>query len=317
MQHESFDQDKFHVVTMISNPARFSRRYHLYHKFADYIKKFTPNLWTIELQLGDRPFVTDKSNPKNIQLRTWTELWHKENALNVGISRLPSDWETVAWIDADIEFLRPDWIEETLHQLQVYQIVQMFHTAIDLGPFGHAMSIHHSFMSKYIQNCAYHPETPYHEWHPGYSWAARREALDGIGTILSEPLISGAVCGASDRHMALALVGMGHISYHPKVTQGYKDMILAFQDRAEKNVHRDVGFVDGSLFHYWHGKKVNRHYWDRWQILVRNQFNPYKDLSKDSYGIWQLHMDGSHRMRRLRDELRHYARIREEDSIDI
>jgi len=137
MKYESFDKDKFHVVTMISNPARFSRRYHLYHKFAEYIHKFTPNLWTVELQLGDRPFVTDSSDPKNIQLRFWTELWHKENALNIGISRLPDDWETCAILDADIQFIgehEHDWITEILHELQVYQVIQPWQTAIDMGP---------------------------------------------------------------------------------------------------------------------------------------------------------------------------------------
>jgi hypothetical protein len=314
MKHESFDRDKFHVITTISNPARFSRRYDLYHKFAEYMKRFNVNFWTVELQLGDRPFAVPAGD-KVIHLRHWDELWLKENALQIGINRLPPDWETCAIIDADIEWIGAranDWVEETLHELQVYKIVQMWETAIDYGPFGHAMAIHHSFMSKYIANDSHHPETQYHEWHPGFAWAFRREAIDDIGG-----LYEWGVAGAGDRIMALSFVNMAHMSYHPKVSPGYKKSILHYQDICENNLDRDVGYVRGTIGHYWHGSKRKRFYWDRWQILVKNQFDPYTDLKKDSYGLLTLNMDGSHRMRRLRDELRRYARVRDEDSISM
>lgn len=298
---------------MISNPVRYESRYELYKKFASKVLHHTPNLWTIELQLGDRPFaITDPSNPRHIQLRHWDELWHKENALNIGISHLPPDWETVAWIDADIEFVRHDWLEETLHQLQVYQIVQMFETAVDLGPAGQTLSVHQSFMSQYIHKGAIHPETTYQEWHPGYCWAARREAIDAMGQLYDK-----AILGAGDRHMALAFVGKAHLSFHPGTTSAYQQDIMNYQGRCETSIRRDVGFVDGTILHTWHGKKVDRRYWDRWQILVKNEYIPWRDIKRNSYGVYQLHDDMSNRFIRLRDEIRAYLRERNEDSIDL
>lgn len=313
MHQKSFRKERFHVVTMVSNPVRYASRYRLYHKFAKHMHEHGVNLWTIELQLGDRPFaITNHCNHHHIQLRHWDELWHKENALNLAIQRLPHDWETCAWIDADIEFLRKDWVEETLHQLQVYKIVQMWETAIDLGPCGEAMSLHHSFLSQYIKKGAYFPENGYNEWHPGYAWSARREAIDDIGGLYDRSIL-----GAGDRAMALAFVGAAQHSFHPNSHSAYRDSIMHYQRHCEHSLKRDVGYVSGTILHEWHGKKKDRRYWDRWQILVKNHFQPHHDLKPNSFGVLQLHDDHSRRFQRLRDEIRAYMRQRNEDSIDL
>lgn len=312
-RHESCDRDKFHVVTMISNPVRYSSRYELYRVFAEKMRAANVNLHTVELQLGDRPFaVTDASNPNHTQLRGWDELWHKENCLNIGISKLPGDWETVAWLDADIEFVRPDWVEETIHQLQVHQVVQMFETAVDLGPSGQTIAVHKSFMSQYIKNVCYHPESHYHEWHPGFAWAARREAIDGMGQLYER-----AILGAGDRHMALAFVGKTRKSFAEHMHCEYEQDILRFEERCHHTIRRDVGFVPGTLIHNWHGKKKDRRYFDRWQILVNNKYKPHNDIKKSHNGVFHFHDDGSMRYIRLRDEIRHYFRQRSEDSTDL
>jgi len=102
--------DKLHVVTMISNPVRYKSRYRLYKQFKDYMSaEQNVVLHTVEVAYGDRPFeVTDRDDPNNYQFRTSCEIWHKENALNLGIARLPCNWKYMAWVDADIEFLRPN-----------------------------------------------------------------------------------------------------------------------------------------------------------------------------------------------------------------
>lgn len=308
-----FHRDKFHVVCMVSNPVRYKSRYRLYEQFAAQMKAAGVTLWTCELQLGNRPFmVTDACNPHHIQLRHWDEIWHKENALNIAISRLPYDWRYVAWVDADIEFVSPGWVSACIHQLQVYQVVQMFETAIDLGPTGQALATHQSFMSQYIKNHTYHPEGAYHEWHPGFAWAARREAIDAMGGLLDRVIL-----GAGDRHMALAFIGKAQLSFHPHTHAAYKSYILRFQQHCERSIRRDVGYMGGTILHHFHGKKKDRRYWDRWQILVKNHFEPHHDLKRNSYGVFQLHDDGSHRFLRLRDEIRAYFRQRSEDSIDL
>ena len=149
--HVNHLADKFHVVTVVSNPVMYKSRYRLFKKFEQHMKASgVQHLHVIEVQNGNRAFqVTEEGNPYHTQLRTQDEIWVKENGLNLAIQRLARsfpDWKYVAWIDADVEFTRPDWIEKTINELQVNKFVQLFQTAVDLGPTGHAMHTHNGFV---------------------------------------------------------------------------------------------------------------------------------------------------------------------------
>lgn len=324
------DTSKFFVVTMISNPCRYRVRYDLYRKFKAQILAAGIPLMTVEVAFGNRPFeVTDPNDPWSLQLRTTSEIWHKENALNLGVAACPMrDWRYVGWVDADISFVRPDWAHETVQQLQHYQIVQMWSVANDLMVNLEPFRTHRSFCASYLDQIEYvfdpakdkkarpglnKPEYNYDlsfrpSWHSGYAWACRREAWDHLGG-----LIDWAVLGSADRHMALALIGEADKATPQNVTDSYRRKVVEWGARAEKHLQRNIGVVPGLINHYWHGKKVNRRYRERWKLLEEHQFDPDYDLKRDSQGLYQL----TDRNFRFRDDLRAYFRAREEDSIDF
>lgn len=317
--------DKFYVVTMISNPVRYRSRYELYRKFATQMKDAGVKLITVELAFGNRPFeITERDNKFHLQLRTIEELWHKENALNLGvqyISQLDPDAKYIAWIDADVAPMRPmqEWLEETAHQLQHYQFVQMFESAFDLD-YKHTLigQPQISFMSHYVKSGYKLPNrggfwNDYYSnahGHPGYAWAANIDALSSVGG-----LIDFAILGAADRHMALGLIGCMEQSFETK-GQAYTNKLLEWQNKCARWIKKDVGFVPGSIFHYWHGSKKDRGYVSRWKILVDNKFNPDTDIKPDHQGLLQLET-WDDRQVMLRDQLRSYFRQRNEDSIEL
>lgn len=304
--------DTLHVVTVVSNPMRYKSRIALYKEFEKHVACSGATLWTVELALGDRPFdVTQADNPHHIQLRSLEILWHKENMINLAIQRFPLDWEYVAWVDADIMFNRPDWVVETVHQLQTYQIIQMFSKAVDLDPDYNILRSHDGFVWSYFQNGFRSPAgmgyTKYGLWHPGFAWAANREAIDILGGLMDF-----AILGAADRHMATALVGCVDDSVPPSISKGYKNELLIWQGRAKK-LRKDIGYMNGTISHYWHGKKKDRRYTERWTILSHNHYDPDTDIKKDWQGLIQL----TGNKPRLRDQIRHYFGVRNEDSIDV
>lgn len=309
------------VIAVISNPVRYQTRYKLFHKFKEHMMKSGVNLIVVETQQGDRPFeCTDAQNPNHIQLRTFDEVWIKENMINIGISRLPKNWEYVAWIDADVQFISPDWAAETVQQLQHYMVVQMFEHCIDLGPRGETLQIHSSFMSEYIKNGCNPPVGPGHYgyyspkknfWHPGYAWAARREAIDALGG-----LIDFCVLGSGDHSMAMGLIGLIERSVPKDINPKFLNELRIWEKRAERFINRDVGFVPLTMLHDWHGKKKDRKYVERWDIIRSNNFDPDDDLKRDWQGLLQLE-SLTPRQRRLRDQIRQYFRQRNEDSIDV
>lgn len=315
-----------HVIMMVSNTPRYSRRYKLAKDFEGYAAR-TPGveLWLVEVAFGERPYeLTEAGNSHHIQLRTNTELWHKEPAQNVALGRLPESAKYVAFVDADVTFSRHDWAQETIQQLQHYAVVQMWSNAHDLSPDGEVFGTYNSFASEYVKglssgntevitkiggsNGYYGKGTPGRYWHPGYAWAWRKDALSKAGR-----LIDFAILGAADHHMACALIGQSDKSIPSGLHSNYLRRLDNWQSQVEEELKRNVGFVSGTVLHHWHGKKVDRKYWSRWKTLIAHQYNPETDVQYDSQGLLTL----TDKNFRLRDGIRAYLKGRNEDSIDM
>lgn len=322
------NKNKFYVFGIISNPARYSRRWELFKQWQRHMHDVEANVIAIEIAYGKRfaqiipPEKVPYDKKGSMLFRSHEELWHKENLINLGINYLTQidpEWEYVAWVDTDVHFQRHDIIEETAHQLQHYDVVQMFSHAIDMDPHLEPIRTHNGFMWSYFQNNFEPPIGPGHGgyygasakafWHPGYAWAARRSALDKI------QLLDKAILGAGDHHMALALIGKAERSLPKGISKGYRDMVMEWQEQTEFNIRRNVGYVPGMITHYWHGSKKQRKYIERWQILINNQFDPTRDLSREPNGLYRLNPCHGHRSMKLRDQIRQYFRNRNEDCI--
>jgi hypothetical protein len=293
------------VIAVVSNPSRSERRYSLFNNFCkSMLLQKKVRLTTVELQQGERPFMTNAT----IKKRTDDELWHKENLINIGINSLPDDAKYIAWIDADIDFQNTDWVNETIHQLQTYDIVQLFQHAIDLGPTGETMNVHTSFCSLYrngepMNN--YTKSKSYKNGHTGYAFAATRSALDNIGGLMDY-----AILGSADAHMCLAFIGEVSKSLNKGLHSNYKMLTLIFQDRCDKYIKKNIGYVNGTILHHWHGEKTNRQYSSRWEILIGNNYDPLRDIKKDCNGVWQL----EDAKIKLRDDIIKYFRTRLDDA---
>jgi hypothetical protein len=303
-----------YVVTPIVNPSRYRSRYSLYRDFETYITDAGAILYTVEAAFGDRDFeITDHHKPNHVQVRTGHEVWHKENLINIGVSRLPPDWKYLAWIDADVQFARADIVEETIHQLQHFSVVQMFSQATDLGPRYETLGSFNGFVAQWMRRegtVPGHADT-YGVWHPGYAWACRRDAWDHLGG-----LIDFGIVGSADSYMAYGLIGemaRGLSSDVVRECPAYAAWCFEWEARAEAYIKRNIGFVEGLLLHYFHGSKNKRGYNNRTEILWKNRFDPSTDIKRDWQGVWQL----TDRKTALRDQLRAYFRSRDEDNTAI
>lgn len=293
---------------------RFKTRLALHNKFQTFLANSDGVIsYVVELAYGERPYeVTEANNPRHLRLRTREILWHKENMINLIIQRMPLNARYIAWVDADISFSRADWAIETVQQLQFYDFVQMWSHAHDLGPNNQPILTHTSFAYDYVTGAnpflSGKVDYPDFKWHPGFAWAARRKALTDVGG-----LIDFAILGAADHHMALGLIGKANVSLPKDVSADYRAKVLEWQVLAEASIRHNVGFVDGLILHYFHGKKRERGYENRWQVLFKNGFAPETDIKKDLQGLIVLAGNKS----KLRDAIRAYFRSRNEDSVDL
>ncbi len=111
--------------------------------------------------------------------------------------------------------------------------------------------------------------------------------------------------------MACALVNKVEESINGQTTQNFKDYWYRWQERANKFINGDIGYMNGTILHYWHGQKADRRYVDRWKILVDNDYDPVEDIYRDAQGLLQLNKNKP----ALRDQIKDYFSHRNEDYI--
>lgn len=301
------DEDHLYVIAVVSNPAKFKRRYELFNEFCDRIKTNPKiKLYTTELQIGDRPFATDSV----FKVRSKHNLWHKENLINYTVHRLPSNAKYICSLDADIEFVNKNWASEIIEALQIYKVIQPFSVCIDMNYKMEPMETHKSFGyiynqndRKYINSEKYGGIFP----HPGFGIALTRDTFDKIGGMLTV-----GICGSGDHHFWTAMVGQVMQSVPGNISENYKIICLNYESLCERHIKRNIGYISGIILHTWHGKKRDRQYKSRWDYLIRNNFDPLADISLDSNGIIQFNGNKPN----LEYDLREYANSRNEDNIE-
>lgn len=272
-------EEKLHVIAVVSNPCNYKIRYKL---ASDYLSRMEKDenciSYLVELVYGDQEFVlTDPNNKRHLQLRGDIPLWHKENMINLGIKYLlPEDWKAVAWVDADIEFDNPNWALDALKILNNgYDCIQLFTNCFDLDYFNQIMNLFTGFGYQYKSNFKKGIDKSY--WHPGFAWAINRTSYEKVGGIFEVGIL-----GSGDNIMCHTAIKRAHSTLKTGMAEGYISTIADYQD---KFVDVKFGYVPGSIKHYFHGKKVNRKYLEREDILIKHQYCPKTQMTYDEVGL--------------------------------
>lgn len=281
------------VVAALFNPTRSVRRTELYADFVKHVRRSGVNLLTVEAIEPESRFEAMRRGADfvdEITLQETRRIWLKEGLMNAGLRDLPPSAKYVALVDADVTFVRPDWVQATVEALQKWPVVQMFSCALDMGPRGDPFAAwrgfgwcwHNGFGAapRYGNGLA---EGATGLWHPGFAWAWRRETIEAVGG-----LIDFAITGSGDSQMAPALVGEPLRGLHPGFSEGYQRAVMEWSQRATAATQGQIGWVDGTILHGWHGRKRSRGYTQRRNILVEHGFDPAVDLERDEYGLPRL-----------------------------
>jgi hypothetical protein len=272
-------EENLHVIAVVSNPCNYKIRYKLAKEFIKRMEK-EPNiiLYVVELVYDDQEFaITSAKNERHLQLKGHTPLWHKENMINLGIKYLlPNDWKAVAWIDADVEFDNPHWALDTLKILNGPKAyVQLFSHCIDMDINKQIMNTFTSFGYQYSKNFKKGQGINY--WHPGFAWACNREAYNTTNGIFEKGIL-----GSGDNIISHTFIKKSPESLKNGISEDYLNYVTDFQ---EKMSNIELYYVTGSIRHYFHGKKENRNYNGREDILIKYQYNPNTFVTYDEVGL--------------------------------
>lgn len=215
-------------------------------------------------------------------------IWQTERLLNHGIRNLPSKFDKVAWIDADIIFEQEDWPQQTEKALDDWPLIQMFSLARMMpNPTEPQIPFMEVPGSIYCRNHQVTwPDGSERLGHCGYAWAARREVIEKVGLYDAVPV------GGGDKNKLFAL--LNQLDQQQMADRQNEAMRQHYQDWANRLRHAcggQSGYADLSLRHLWHGSLESRHYRDRHAIPLRHDFNPWEDICLSESGAWQWNSD--------------------------
>jgi hypothetical protein len=81
-------------------------------------------------------------------------------------------------------------------------------------------------------------------------------------------------------------------------------------DFQEKSKHLRLGYIPGIIRHHYHGKKKNRYYHERTEILIKYQYSPHVDIDYDVNGII---VPTNNFSQEFKDDIMNYFKERKED----
>ena len=289
IKHHNLRSDNtLHVIGVIENPMRYHSRYRLFREWYEAMLK-TPNVevYVVEAAYQDRHFeVTDLNNPNHLQLHSHQPIWHKEGMFNLAVKHLiPKDAKYIGCSDTDIFFDNPHWAQEAMHQMQDYSVIQPWSDCVDLGFRGRVLKHFKSFCYQHQRGVPKqtHPSQPYEYAHSGYIWCYRRDFWEAVRGNMDF-----CILGSADHHQAFATIGQVNRTIKHGMHPNFFKLCHEWQYRAYRHTNGLLGYVPGFIKHKHHGKKANRKYRERWDILIKNHFDPIKDLVHDTQGMVKL-----------------------------
>jgi glycosyltransferase involved in cell wall biosynthesis len=276
------------AVTTYFNPLRISTKRKNYELFR---QRLPVPLLTVEIS-ADGNFELETGDADILlQYTGETRLFQKEAATNAGIKKLPPDCDNVVWVDADLIWESDAWVRQLPVELSKNILVQPFSQCIRLPkhrtyqefvrygrlPDGNGDGEVQASFAAWYRQVGIDTALNYYSGHVGFVWAARRDFM------LENPLYDCHVVGGSDTVMAYGALGPTAV-YSLTSNKAFEDHIVAWRRKWSSKVQGRVGYIDGRIFHLWHGDSANRQYVERRKQLDATGFDP-SQLSYDANGL--------------------------------
>lgn len=242
-------------------------------------------LITVEFSLDGIFELTKDDADILIQINGGAMLWQKERLLNIAIKAIPDGVENVAWLDCDVLFDNPAWHIEASEKLNTERVIQLFSRAvyfnkdqIDPSLQANCYSVKGSIYAIQREGkVAYLSESEearkQDPIHPGFAWAAKKTLLQEVG-LYDKAIIGGGdslfVCALYNEHDELSK----HFQFNQEIKKHYAKWAKAIYEKVESR----IGFIDGTVFHLWHGDLKKRRYFERYNDLAKIGFDPGQDI---------------------------------------
>lgn len=283
-------------VCSFFNPCNYQQRLTNYNWFRRAVDRAGLELLTVEL-LFEGQNKSAFTGADVLTIRDGDIMWQKERLLQLGINRLLEDKpEAIIWLDADIIFERPDWLDNIKRSLDRFDCVQSFS---ELATY-------------YSASSRVYPSTVANRTSPamGGSWAARSDFWRKVS------LYQHCVVGGGDHVMAQIFLDFENgppdeWRYNTSTMQQFGPKMRQHILQWARDIWGKwrVGYVgDQPAYLLSHGREDRRQYNKRHTILT--DFDPELDVKATPTGCWKWNTDSD-----IPAMVRNYFTSRKEDDL--
>ena len=256
------------AVTCVFSPAGFRRPYGNHQTFADAWERSSIPLYTVEVLLPGQAPQLMGDNVFHVLVQD--AFFHKESAINYGVSRLPAEFTKVCWLDADMVWPDYDWALDLSRRLDDHPVIQLWSRLLDTDRNGHVYRDMIAYAARNYRSS------------PGGAWAGHRELWTHFGGLFDY-----WPTGGGDSLATAAFSGRDGDSVIQYCRQlMHDDVDAAFKKWAQpvtRYVRNQIGCVQAEPTHLWHGDRAGRQYGHRHKLLSGVDFA--RDIRRDCNGF--------------------------------
>jgi hypothetical protein len=226
--------------------------------------------FTAECIIGNTPQLLP--NP-TVLVRSNSALFYKEQLFNMLEPRVPKQYKNLVFMDSDIIFSEPDWIDRISHKLKTYTVVHPFSKVVFTGPTLEPIDTDLPSCIKRFR------ETGKINGHPGFCWAIARSHFKAMGGFFDK-----AIIGSGDSMFANYLMKV-HVAFtYGFIYNDYMQWRLRIS-----TIPVSFTYLNMTIYHLYHGDTNARQYSSRHKILQLYTITSWDEaVYKNTDGVYEL-----------------------------
>ena len=288
------------VAFCFFNPCGYVRPLQNLLFFENKLKAAKIPYFSIEMVIGDQPPIL--ANP-TLRVYSKSSMFYKEALWNRLEKEIPPEYTKICFLDSDIIYQRPDWLDSLSVLLDTHDIVHPFNvlTYLDISyNILRETNVSVTTMS-YVARLSITNHTIQRSA-PGLGWALTRSFFNRMGGFFDKNLL-----GSSDQIFCASILKketmLGNTT-HPLI----KDFVVSFFNNLY-NLSYSVTYLYCETLHLYHGTFKNRQYESR-ESIIKHITEPWEVIyTINEDGFWELN-DPS-----LKDTFHKYFINRAEDGV--
>ena len=225
-------------------------------------------------------------------------LFQKERLCYLLEKKIPKSFTKLAFVDCDVVFDNLNWYNELSDKLDSFNIVQPFSKGIWLDITYKTIEKQRIPIVFYSKLGKVSFSGGIGGYHPGFAWGFQRDWFNKVG------FFQYAILGDGDSISSTVWLDYKEFNYMNFIKGSLEDY------RKLMNENPSICFLNGALFHLWHGDPKKRQYVQRRDIFKSIQ--DIRDIIQVAdNGLFEL-KDNS-----LKPKIRKYFQDRDDDGLEV